>query len=158
IALNEPLLVHRLIAPDGAVTAVNVTVQLPQKTELEMPEVVTFARQMVNDFKADHPSVNVYMTGSVMLGNAFAEAAQHDMKALVPLMFLVIAITLWLLLRSITGMLATMLVIILSIICAMGMFGWLGWTLTGPSASAPTIITTMAVADCVHILVSFLYN
>jgi predicted RND superfamily exporter protein len=40
----------------------------------------------------------------------------------------------------------------------MGLFGHLGWTLTGPSTSAPTVITTMAVADCVHILVSFLFN
>jgi predicted RND superfamily exporter protein len=123
-----------------------------------MPEVVAYARQMVSAFEARHPDLNVYMTGSVMLGNAFAEAAQHDMATLVPIMFLVIAITLWLLLRSITGTLATMLVITLSIICAMGMFGWLGWTLTGPSSGAPTVITTMAVADCVHILVSFLYN
>ncbi|KZZ20951.1 hypothetical protein A3749_18450 [Oleiphilus sp. HI0078] len=46
----------------------------------------------------------------------------------------------------------------MSIVSAMGMFGWLGWTLTGPSTSAPTVIMTMAVADCVHILVTFLFN
>ncbi len=158
IALNEPLLVRRLVAADGKVTAVNVTVQLPQKTELEMPEVVAYVREMVEEFKTQHPDIEVYITGSVMLGNAFSESAQKDMRSLVPMMFLVIALTLWFLLRSITAMLATLTVIILSIISAMGMFGWLGWTLTGPSTAAPTVITTMAVADCVHILVSFLYN
>ncbi|PCJ29754.1 MAG: RND transporter, partial [Moraxellaceae bacterium] len=53
---------------------------------------------------------------------------------------------------------ATLIVIVLSIMTAMGLFGWLGWTLTPPAASAPTIIMTMAVADCVHLLVSFLQN
>ena len=38
----------------------------------------------------------------------------------------------------------------------MGLTGWLGITLTPPSGSAPTIILTLAVADCVHMLVSYL--
>lgn len=31
VAVNEPLLVHRLVSPTGHVTAINVTVQLPGK-------------------------------------------------------------------------------------------------------------------------------
>ncbi len=158
IALGEPLLLRRLISEDARITAVNATVQLPQLTEEEMPEVVAFARDMITKFEADYPAINVYMTGSVMLGNAFSESAKKDMMSLLPIMFLVIIVTLWLLLRSIAGTFATVTVILLSILTAMGMFGWLGWTLTGPSTSAPTVITTMAVADCVHILVTFLFN
>ena len=158
IALNEPLLVRRLISPEAHVTAVNVTIQLPELTEEETLEVVTNARNMVAEFEAQYPKLSVYMTGSIMLGNAFSEAAQSDMKNLMPIMLCVIVVTLWLLLRSFTGTLATVIVIFLSVLSAMGMFGHLGWTLTGPTTSAPTVITTMAVADCVHILVTFLYN
>lgn len=158
VALNEPLLVRRLISPEAHVTAINVTVQLPQLSESEMPEVVAAARDLAAQFEKEYPSISVYMTGSVMLGNAFSESAQKDMKNLMPIMLMVIIVTLWLLLRSFTGTIATVLVIFLSVLTAMGMFGHLGWTLTGPSTSAPTVITTMAVADCVHILVSFLYN
>jgi len=158
IALNEPLLVRRLIAPEAHVTAVNITIQLPELTEEETLEVVTAARAMVEQFESDYQDLNVYMTGSIMLGNAFSEAAQADMKNLMPIMLCVIIVTLWLLLRSITGTIATVIVIGLSVLSAMGVFGLLGWTLTGPTTSAPTVITTMAVADCVHILVTFLYN
>jgi len=158
IALNEPLLLHRLISSTAHVTAVNTTVQLPQLTENEIPEVVSHARKMIQEFESANPEIEVYITGSVMLGNAFSESAQNDMATLFPIMFMIIIITLWFLLRSFTGTLATLVVIILSIASAMGMFGWLGWTLTGPSTSAPTVIMTMAVADCVHILVTFLYN
>lgn len=158
VALNEPLLVRRLISDEGHVTAVNATVQLPQLTENEMPEVVAYARDMIAQYEADYPELKVYMTGSVMLGNSFSESAKKDMQSLLPVMLMVIIVTLWLLLRSITGTLSTVVVILLSVISAMGMFGWLGWTLTGPSSGAPTVITTMAVADCVHILVTFLFN
>ena len=93
-----------------------------------------------------------------MLGNAFAESAQNDMTSLFPIMFVIIVATLWLLLRSVSGTFATVMVILLSIATAMGLFGWLGWTLTGPTTAAPTVIMTMAVADSVHILVTFLFN
>jgi predicted RND superfamily exporter protein len=156
--LNEPLLLHRLISDSAHVTAVNATVQLPQLTEMEIPELVAKAREMVTSFEADYPNIDVYLTGSVMLGNAFAESSQSDLQSLFPVMFMIIIVTLMLLLRSFTGTLVTVIVILLSIASAMGMFGWLGWTLTGPSTSAPTVIMTMAVADCVHILVTFLFN
>jgi hypothetical protein len=71
-------------------------------------------------------------------------------------MFGVVLFTLVLLLRSFTAMLATFLVIIFSIMTAMGLAGWMGIALTPPSASSPTIILTLAVADCVHILVTLL--
>ena len=158
VALSEPLLVKRLISPEAHVTAINVTVQLPQASESEMPEVVAAARELAATFEQEYPSISIYLTGSVMLGNAFSESAQQDMKNLMPIMLGVIIVTLWLLLRSFTGTIATVLVIFLSVLSAMGLFGHLGWTLTGPSTSAPTVITTMAVADCVHILVSFLFN
>jgi predicted RND superfamily exporter protein len=158
IALEEPLLSNRLISKQAHVTAVNTTVQLPQLTENEIPELVAEARKMLAQFENDYPHLDVYITGSVMLGNAFSESAQNDMANLFPVMFLIIVATLLVLLRSITGTAVTLIVIILSIATAMGMFGWLGWTLTGPSTSAPTVIMTMAVADCVHILVTFLFN
>jgi predicted RND superfamily exporter protein len=158
IALEEPLLLNRLVSQQAHVTAVNTTVQLPQLTEQEIPELVAQAREMLAQFEQDYPHLDVYMTGSVMLGNAFSESAQNDLANLFPVMFVIIIITLLLLLRSFTGTVVTLIVILLSIATAMGMFGWLGWTLTGPSTGAPTVIMTMAVADCVHILVTFLFN
>ena len=74
-----------------------------------------------------------------------------------PLMFGVVILTLVLLLRSAAATLATFLVIAFSVLTAMGLTGWLGIALTPPSAASPTIILTLAVADCVHILVSFLH-
>jgi len=61
-------------------------------------------------------------------------------------------------LRSFTGTVVTLLITILSTIAAMGFAGYTGVKLTPPSAMAPTIIMTIAIADCVHILVSMFHE
>ncbi len=58
VALAEPLLVKRLIAPDSRVTAVNATIQLPGKNEMtEVPEVVAAARQMAEEVRTAYPDM-----------------------------------------------------------------------------------------------------
>ncbi len=156
IALNEPLLRNRLISPTGHVTGVNVTIQLAGiHPEAEVPEVVVYARQLADRIREENPGLQVYLTGVVMMNHMFSEASKDDMGTLVPLMFLVVVVTLGLLLRSVTCTAATVLVILLSILAALGITGWLSIPLTPPSSTAPTIILTLAVADSVHILLSF---
>jgi predicted RND superfamily exporter protein len=159
IALNEPLLVNRLISKDGQVTAVNVTIQLPDAgTGKEVPEIANFARKLARETEASNPNLDVYLTGMVIMNNTFPEVSIHDQKILIPMMFAVVLFTLVLLLHSFTAMLATFLVIIFSIITAMGLAGWMGIALTPPSSQSPTIVLTLAVADCVHVLISLLHG
>ncbi|OUR73221.1 RND transporter [Methylophaga sp. 41_12_T18] len=158
VALNEPLLVERLVSPQGHVAGVNITVQLPGKALTEVPEVAKFARELATEIGEAYPDHNIYITGLAMMNNAFGESSQEDMQSLVPLMFLVIIITLGVLLRSVSATFAVVVMILSTVMFAMGIFGWLGWKLTPPSASAPTIIMTMAVADTVHLLVTFFHN
>ena len=159
IAVNEPLLVNRLISENGQVTAVNVTIQLPDDgTGEEVPEITAFARDMVKDIEAGNPNLDFYLTGMVIMNNSFPEVSIHDQQTLIPLMLGVVLLTLVFLLRSFTAMVATFLVIIFSIVTAMGLAGWMGIALTPPSASSPTIILTLAVADCVHVLVTLLHG
>jgi predicted RND superfamily exporter protein len=159
IAVNEPLLLHRLISPDARVTGVNITIQLPDDgSGKEVPEITAYARDLVRQVKEQHPDIDVYLTGMVIMNNTFPEVSQGDMRTLIPIMFAIVLLTLVLLLRSLPAMLGTFLVIVFSILTAMGLAGWLGIPLTPPSASSPTIILTLAVADCVHVLVTFLHG
>ena len=159
VALNEPLLVQRLISPDGRVTAVNATIQLPGKNETkEVPQVVMSAREMAAEISKAYPAVEIRLTGMVMMNNAFSEASQGDMQTLVPISFALMFVMLVLLLRALSGAFATLLVILFSIIVAMGTGGYIGFPITPPSASAPTIILTVAIANSVHVLVTFLHE
>lgn len=159
IATEEPLLVNRLIAPDKHATGVNITIELPGVNPIgEVPEVVNFVRPMIGEFESRYPNIEFYVTGVVMMNNAFPEASKTDMSKLVPLAFGVIILGLIIFLRSLAGTLAAFILIIFSILAAMGTAGWLGIKLTPPSASAPTMILTLAVADSVHFLASMLFR
>ncbi|MEE9327763.1 MAG: MMPL family transporter [Cocleimonas sp.] len=168
VSLNEPILLHRLVSEKGHVTAINITMELPpeelnKKGEMvkadatkQVMKVVASVRQLKDYINKTYPELTVYLSGIVMLNNAFSEAAFFDMQNLLPLALLLILITVFLLLRSISGTIATMLVIFMSMGTAFGLAGWMGFELSTPVMSAPVIIMTLAVADCVHLLSTWL--
>ncbi len=159
IAINEPLLVNKLISQKAHVSVVNVTIQFPGINPMaETPEVASSVRAIKEKFLAQYPDVDVYLSGMVMMNTSFGEASIGDSSTLIPLMFLVVIVTIGLLLRTITGTISTVLIIVMSIATTMGLAGWLGFYMTGPTTSAPTMIMTLAVADCIHILTSMFYE
>lgn len=157
IATSDPLLVNRLISPSAHTTGVNVTVQLPGKKLTEVPEVANRAREMAKNIEAAYPNIDIHLTGMVMMNNAFPSASQDDMTSLYPIMFAAVILVLVVMLRSIHGTLSTVIIIILMIIATMGLTGWLGIKMSPPTTTVPIVIMTLAIADCVHILVNFLH-
>jgi len=159
IAINDPLLLNKIVSQTGHVSIVNVTNQLPGINPItEIPEVATKIRDIKARFEEKFPDINVQLTGMVMMNTAFSETSMSDSATLVPAMFGIVLLIMILLLRSFSGTFATLFVIIFSIAGTMGAVGWLGFYLTGPSVSAPTMIMTLAVADCIHILTSYYFE
>ena len=159
VALSEPLLVNRLVSSQGHVIGINVPIMLPGENPLEeQPEVVAYVRKLAADMETENPNLKIYLTGMIMINNALAEAGYKDMRTLIPLMLLVVLVVLGLLLRNVSGTIATLTVILLSIGSGLAFAGWLGIVLSPPAVSAANIIMTLAVADAVHILVTFLHG
>lgn len=154
IATSEPLLHRRLTSDSGHAVAVNVTHQLPEQSIEELPTAVAASRAMRDQLLAEFPDHKIYMSGTNMMSNAFAEASQHDMATLFPMMYLLLVVILFLLLRSVTATFATLVVILMATGSAMGLTGYLGIELTAPSTLAPIVVTTLAVANAVHVLVT----
>ena len=158
VALQEPLLNNRLVSPAGHVAGVNVTVQLPGTNPMEAMEIAGAARQITAEFMQRYPDIKVHLTGMVMLNNAFGEASLADNKTLVPIMYAIVILVLIFCLHSYSATFSVVLLMMFSIISAMGLAIWMGVKITPTSAMSPTIILTMAVADCVHLLVTLLHN
>ncbi|MEM9647809.1 MAG: efflux RND transporter permease subunit [Bacteroidota bacterium] len=155
-ALKEPLLVHRIINTEGSVTAINITVRLPgENSAAEIPEVTIATREMITKFQEKHPEFDVYTTGLVPLNTAFFESSQKDLMLTMAMLLIVLIVTL-VLTRNFFATLATLVVVIFSIISAVGFVGLNGIKLTPPSAVFPTMILTLAVADSIHILITYL--
>ncbi len=154
VALAEPLLRKQVLTADGDVTAINVVLQYPEKGFMEVPEAVEHARALQADIEAKYPDLTIHLTGVSMLNNAFAETGMSDGATLMPMMFGVIFLLTWVIIRSLIATMSTLLVIGLSTMVAMGTAGFFGVKLTPIAMSAPIVILTLAVADSIHILMS----
>ncbi|PKV52600.1 hypothetical protein ATE84_4720 [Aquimarina sp. MAR_2010_214] len=155
-ALKEPLLVNRLLNEKGSVTAVNITVRLPGKdSSKEIPEVTAFIRKSISDFQEKYPNFQIHSSGLVPLNTAFFESSMRDMM-LTLIMLIIVILTTLILTRNFFSTLATLIVVLFSIMSAIGFVGIMGIKLTPPSSVFPTMILTLAVADSIHILITML--
>ncbi|MFY0680141.1 MAG: MMPL family transporter [Thalassovita sp.] len=154
IALAEPLLAGRLISLDAGSTGINITQTFPDISLTEVPDAMNYARDLVAEFKGLYPEIEFAVTGVTAMNSAFAEATVTDAQTLFGPMFLVLVLIAFLIVRTFMGTLATVLVISLSTLTAMGFAGWVGITMSPFSGSAPIVILTLAIADSIHILLT----
>ncbi|WP_180800145.1 efflux RND transporter permease subunit [Vibrio parahaemolyticus] len=153
IALSEPVLKSALVSEKGDVTVVNITVQLPEMDKTaEVEEVVSSINAMIDRYQRAHPDVTFHKAGIIAMNHAFMTAAQDDSSTLVPTMLVVILVFLTIMLGSILSVIATLIVIIGSVMATMGISGWAGMFLSTATVNVPTLIMTLAVADCVHVI------
>ena len=156
VALNDPILAGNLIAYDGKATGINIIINLPGVDQAtEVPEVVTYVRDMVAKYEQEYPEIGFYLTGVVMTNVAFPEASEQDMANLYPIMIFLILALLFITLKGLWGALSTFSIVIFSSMIAMGLFGWTGPSITPIVFTAPVMIMTLAIADCIHILMSY---
>lgn len=156
IATTEPLLVNRILSPTGHITAVSVTVILPGEGAGERVGTMRKSRELVADLEEAHPDIDAILSGGVVISYAFQEYSEGDLALLTPLMHLVVILFIAIMLRSFWATVASTLVIIMAEASALGLAGWANLHLTAPTSSVPIIVVTLAVADCIHLLIIFL--
>ena len=155
----EPTLLHRLISEDGASTGVSVRTVLPEGTSMQTSkEAVIAARALAERIRPNFPDFEILVGGSLTSNVTMGEAIKQDIENLLGLSYLIMIITMVILLRTFSGMLLTLMIISFSVLSTMGLFGWLGFTMTPPTGFVPTAILTIAVADAIHILISYYYE
>ncbi|MEW8507161.1 MAG: MMPL family transporter [Candidatus Thiodiazotropha sp.] len=153
-ALAEPLLYGQLVARDARTAGVNITLHFPEKSLTELPEAIAAAQAIADGIEADYPDVTVALTGIAALNNAFSAAGQSDAITLIPAMYGVLLLVMVFTLRNVSGTAATLMVILLSTLTAMGITGHLGISLDPISLTAAIVILTLAIADSIHFLLT----
>ena len=158
IALNEPLVVHRLISEDGRVAGVNVDFHFAEDEKDAQNKAAAWAWAKKAEIMAAHPDIKVYATGTVIISASFSNSALDDLKTQTPLMYVFVIVVMGLLLRSIVGVLGIVITTLITIACGMGMAGWVGIQISPMSSQAPIIMLTVVVAHGIHLLVSYYQN
>ena len=155
IALSDPRIASSILALDGDVSVVNVTVELPEEGLLEaVAEVAEFARSVAAEAEKRFPDMDLRIVGTVMVNQTFVEASIDSQMVFLPASLLLMALVLGVLTRGWAGVVATGMVIVFSILASMGLGAWVGLPFSPPVSPAPTIVLMIVVANCVHLLVA----
>ena len=154
-ALSDPRIAGSILAVNGDVSVVNVTVELPEDGLLEaVAEIAEFARATAMEAEERFPGTDLRIVGTVMINRTFVEASIDSQMIFLPASLLLMALVLGILTRGWAGVAATGLVIVFSILASLGLGAWIGLPFSPPISPAPTIVLMIVVANCVHLLVA----
>ncbi|MCG6873022.1 MAG: MMPL family transporter, partial [Gammaproteobacteria bacterium] len=112
-ALAEPLLAGALVARDGGAAVVAMELNLPASNPQAARESIDAARSLRDGLagRAAQLGLTILIGGSAASNVTLAEGVDADMRTLIPASFLVIALGLLLLLRSLFGTVIIMTVV-----------------------------------------------
>ena len=158
IVQDSPELINRLVSGDGRVAAVVINFLIPTDRDPAVLEITDHLREFVDATVADHPEFEIYLTGDIVMQRTFYDATQEDTTTLIPIVFVVIIVMTWLLLRTLLATVAVMLLVIGTINVTMGLVGWTATMLNPVTAGISIIVMTLAIADSIHIVTATLAN
>jgi len=152
IALDDSLIRNRLLSADARTAGVLVNFNLPAEASIEVQEIVAASRALVAEFEANHPGIEVKLTGNVMLMATFSEAALNDIKVLIPVSLIITSLVMFVFVRAVLPSVAILSLLGLSSAAAMGLAGWYGYEINTATVACPIIIMTVNMAAAVRIV------
>ena len=155
IAITDPLTLNRVVNPEGNAFSVVVSFALPNLGLGEKPEIMKFVNVRAETFRKAFPEVNVYVGGLVALDATFLKLSTEESALFLILNTMLVVVLMAVLLRRLKPLLFSIFIFIFSIVAAMALSGLMGWKITPFTASVPTVVLIIAVADCVHIITAF---
>ncbi|MBR9812782.1 MMPL family transporter [bacterium] len=156
IALDAEEVLDRLVSADGSVAGLFVSTALPHEdSEHEIQVVADAAYALRDDFEQRLPGLTIRVTGVTILNDTLGQIMRRDLAVLTPATLAVILVGMLVFFRALLPAILTLGVIGVSVAAALGVAGWAGITLTDVSTAAMLCIMTLAVADCVHFLVTY---
>ncbi len=152
IALGTEEVAGRFVSRDGRVAGLVVSVALPENRELGKSEVTEFLYDTSADARAKYSNIDYHLTGEIILNRAMTDAINDDMGVLGPIALATMLLVSIVLLRSLWGTVAIILMLVAVMLSALGFTGWTGMRLFGESGAALFVLMAVTVAHSVHII------
>lgn len=154
VALLNPNIVQRFTDKKGQYSLIHA--QLTPK----LNEHESNYRLITDQFKAlikkyEQEGVEFVLLGSAPLNDAFREMALRDILLLIPISLSVIALILFVVLRTWAGVLVPLGGILIVILSCFGLAGLLGIKYNNTTSAIPGIMLAICLAEIMHILVVY---
>ena len=153
IALETEEVAGRFVSRSGRVAGLVVSVALPDTDrQLAKLEVTDYLQATAAAARQKHSTVEYHITGELALNRAMRDAIDEEMAILGPIMLGTMLLLALILLRSIWGTVAIVLMMVVVILSALGFIGWTGMKLYGESGAAFFVLMAVTVAHSVHLI------
>ena len=150
-----PLLLGNLVSRDGKATGILVHYGKDSTPETR--------RKIYHDVmdaihRTEAPDQDVFVAGMTAIEVNVADYIAQDMKRLMPAVFAVVTLCLWLSFRRILGVMLPMLTVMISSLWTMGMMALVKVPLNTLTSCLPVLLTAVGTAYTIHILFHFLHD
>lgn len=146
--LSTELYVNNIISSDGLYAGIVVEL-LP---DIDDSAVYADLRQIINE---QENADDIYVAGGPAVNAAMTSSMKADLVRLIPFVVLVLAIVLYLSLRTVAGVILPLAVVLLTVVWTAGLMAWLGIPMAMISTTLPIMLIAIGVADAIHILTEY---
>ena len=155
IALATDEVAGRFVSRDGRIAGLVVSVALPDgraERQRAKVEVTDFLRRTAAESRQEHADIDYHLTGELVLNRAMREAIDDDTGVLAPIVLATMLLAAVVLLRSVWGTAAIVLMLAAVLGSGVGFTGWTGMKFFGESAAALFVMMAVTVAHSVHVI------
>lgn len=153
IALAHEVLPDYLVSRDGKTTIAFGYLRPGNEDPPKAQPIVEAASKLQQELqRGDHV---IYLSGNQAINHSFERATSEDLVTLLPIMFGLIIFFLFFNLRTISGILLSLAVVLLSVVTTFGISGWAHLPISTATGLLPQILIAVGIADAIHILVVF---
>ncbi len=156
IALNDPIALNRVVNTEGNVLAVNVVFHFPMIAGDEKLVSYAYVDELAANFREAYPQTRVYVGGLTALDATVMNLSIKETGLFLMLVLLISIVLLSVLLRAFIPVIASVSVLLFSVIAALSLSGMMGWKLTPFTSTVPMVVLIIAIADCIHFITVFI--
>lgn len=159
LVAGEDIIYKSLISEDKKTSVVSIIVDPPgPNKEDQNSELINYILGFIEPIKESNENLDIRLLGNPYLDYISPRIVKAEMPVVMPLMLLLIFLIVFLMIRSYVAVLATFVVILMSLIATFGSIGILGNPLNQMVTTIPILIITLALADCIHLFSIYFQN
>lgn len=156
-ALKDKLILHHLISEDAKTTMLALRLSDETGADEEVNIFVMSEIQNIISIMEQKTQYKFYITGAPAITASLVTISQGDAMILMPLAVVIVVSFLFLIFRSIIGILIPSVVIVLSFLTVLSIQVLLGYKLNNFTVNIPSFVTAIAIADAMHLYLAWIY-
>ena len=157
LALQDDLILGQLISKDAKTTMIALSLQ--EKGGSDEAVNITVFKKLKNllDEESKQSGYTFYLTGVPAVTASLVVVSQNDAALLMPLAVVAVVVFLFLVFRSVLGVLVPSVVIVFTFLTVLSIQMLLGYKLNNFTVNIPSFITAVAIADAMHLYLAWIY-